>query len=158
MNGLNYSEIISKELQFVGEELSKPQNDKSVLTSVLSSVSVKIENVLRKIPGMMRTSLDALSNKTKLMISSLTTGAKEKLIELLRNILDSLYEFINSLIGAFFSLLALIQKIASEKGFKLDKTSLEIEAFGISTFMVGPLPLLYPKIKTPKLTADFSST
>jgi hypothetical protein len=76
MNGLNYSEIISKELQFVGGELSKPQNDKSVLTSVLSSVSVKIENVLRKIPGMMRTSLDALSNKTKLMISSLTTGSK----------------------------------------------------------------------------------
>ncbi|MGD9533906.1 MAG: hypothetical protein AB7V56_09080 [Candidatus Nitrosocosmicus sp.] len=156
LNGITSSEVISKDLQFLGEEISKESHDNNILHTVLGSIYDKIENVLKKIPGSFRDAITDLSNRTKEMVDSVATATKQKMIELLRKILDSLYQFINWLIGAFFSLMALIKKIATERGFQMDKTTLEIDAFELEAFMVGPIQLAYPKLKTPKLTTEFS--
>jgi hypothetical protein len=108
------------------------------------------------LPGTIKESAKALYSSSKAMITTVGAATKEKLYELLRKISEVLSDFMSQLIGAFFSLLVLIQKIAADKGFKIDKINLEIEAFELQVFMAGPLPLIYPKLKTPKLSAEFS--
>jgi hypothetical protein len=75
----------------------------------------------------------------------------------LKKIGEVLFEFMSSMIGAFFGLLSLIQQIGAEKGFKMDKINLEIDAFELDVYMIGPVPLIYPKLKTPKLSVDFTT-
>lgn len=156
ISAVNQSQIISSELQAIGEELSKSDADRSKIRTILSSVANKIKSRLFSVPGRVKESTEKLYSATKNMIRNVASAAKEKLYQLLKTISEVLCDFMSNLIGSFFSLLVLIQKIAADKGFKIDKINLEIEAFELKVFMAGPLPLIYPQLKTPKLSADFS--
>jgi hypothetical protein len=160
MAALNYSEVISTELKTIGEELKEDSFDVGKIKHVLVSIKDKIKNFFLGIPGNIRNTLRSLYDSTKEMLDSLSLGTavKDTLVLLLKKIVDFLFQLMSDIIGAFFSMLALVQRIAEKNGFKIDKINLEIEAFELSVYMVGPVPLVYPKLKTPKLSMDLTKS
>lgn len=152
-------EDAAREIESVLQATEVDQEPIKRIENLLERVKSTVSDAFGRVLGLFKEAYHALGRfyeSVLELLASVRTKARGLIASALHKIFQQLSALAARIVSTFFGWIALVRRIADEKGFSIGKITVTIEAFEInrSTILGHIIPI--PKISTPSVSMEFT--